>query len=151
MLDVGCGPGFLGKRLAIAVGPTGRVEGLDPSPQVIDYARARAAPNVTYTVGGAQALSYDDECFDYVFSTLVLHHIPPQDRSQALRETYRVLKPAGGALIADIRPRHATRHGNSDVSTGHADISALLEEVGFRLAERGNRGHGIRYVTALRP
>jgi ubiquinone/menaquinone biosynthesis C-methylase UbiE len=151
VLDVGCGPGFLAKRLASVVGPAGRVEGIDPSQEVIDHARRRAAANTTFSVGDAQALPYEDQCFDYVFCTLVLHHLPREDRTQALREICRVLKPGGMVLIGDFRPRHGKRDGGSSPGSNDAEVSALLAGAGLQVIRLGDSGHGIRYFTALRP
>jgi ubiquinone/menaquinone biosynthesis C-methylase UbiE len=69
-------------------------------------ARARAvregsAERVRFTEGNAAALPFDDGSFDLVVSTLSLHHW--RDRTAALREIRRVLKPGGRAWIWDIR------------------------------------------------
>src|SRR5262249_25535240 len=42
-LDIGCGPGFLSCELAREVGPSGRIVGIDASPEMLEAARARAA------------------------------------------------------------------------------------------------------------
>src|SRR5215831_2307224 len=42
-LDIGCGPGFLSCELVREVGPSGRIVGIDASPEMLEAARARAA------------------------------------------------------------------------------------------------------------
>ena len=52
VLDVGCGTGFFATRLAAAVQPGGRVDGIDPSPPMIDYAAGRGDAHCVFTVAG---------------------------------------------------------------------------------------------------
>jgi ubiquinone/menaquinone biosynthesis C-methylase UbiE len=105
VLDLGCGPGALALRLARR-SPDRTVTGVDLSPAMVRMARARAvwegsAERVRFTEGNAAALPFDDGSFDLVVSTLSLHHW--RDRTAALREIRRVLKPGGRAWIWDIR------------------------------------------------
>src|SRR3984957_13445243 len=53
VLDVGSSNGYLATRLA-AAGPAIRVTGVDPAEPAIAYARRRARPGMTFTVGVAQ-------------------------------------------------------------------------------------------------
>ena len=47
VLDIGCGGGYLARLLAAAVGPAGRVTGVDPSAAAVRYAQRRAPDNRT--------------------------------------------------------------------------------------------------------
>jgi ubiquinone/menaquinone biosynthesis C-methylase UbiE len=113
ILDVGCGRGLLAigaaKRLK-----SGRVTGidiwnpLDLSGNTAEAAKANVklegvADKVRIEDGDARKLVYPDNNFDVVVSSLAIHNIPDHDeRSQAVREMCRVLKPGGKLMIYDI-------------------------------------------------
>mmetsp|Transcript_17605 Transcript_17605/g.59160 ORF Transcript_17605/g.59160 Transcript_17605/m.59160 type:complete len:311 (+) Transcript_17605:36-968(+) len=105
ILDVGCGPGYLVAQLAAAVGPEGRVEGVDPSEAMVRMARARATAEAAASSavhvgpGEAGALPYPDATFDAVVLSQVLLYVP--DVPAALREARRVLRPGGRLLICE--------------------------------------------------
>ena len=154
VLDIGCGGGYLARLLAAAVGPDGRVTGIDPSDTAVSYARRRAAANCTFRVGVAQDLDLPDRSFDVVTSTLAAHHIPEAARAAAFGEMFRVLRPGGALLAADFRPRgrrhtphalaSARRHGNA------VPLEELATVAGFRIEARGELPV-LRYVRAVRP
>src|SRR4051812_44880044 len=105
VLDVGCGTGSLAIVAAKQVGTTGRVVGIDPSPEMIDRAKAKARRKkvgVDFDVAWAQALPFHDASFDVVVSTVMLHHIPRAGREDALRKVRRVLKPTGRLVAIDF-------------------------------------------------
>ena len=77
---------------------------MDPAAAAIAYARRRALPAMTFTVGVAQNLDLPDSSFDVVTCTLALQHVPARKREAALREMYRVTKPGGRLLVADFDP-----------------------------------------------
>ncbi|WP_433556561.1 methyltransferase domain-containing protein [Pseudonocardia xinjiangensis] len=101
VLDVGSGPGYLLASIAEAVGPSGVVHGLDPSPAMHALATARTGgtPWVHLDEGDAVSLPYSDDTFDAVVSTQVYEYVA--DISGALGELRRVLRPGGRALILD--------------------------------------------------
>ena len=105
VLDIGCGGGYLARLLAAAVGPAGRVTGVDPSEAAVRYARRRAAANCTFRVGVAQDLDLPDRSFDVVTSTLAAHHIPEAARAAAFGEMFRVLRPGGRSAPRFVRWR----------------------------------------------
>jgi SAM-dependent methyltransferase len=101
VLDIGSGPGYLAVSMARAVGPTGAVHGVDPSPAMNAIARARGAdiPWLRIDDGDALALPYSDDTFDVAVSTQVYEYVA--DVPRALGELRRVLRPGGRALILD--------------------------------------------------
>lgn len=133
-LDIGCGPGDLVTALADRVGAHGSVLGVDPAPQMIDYATARTArPHCRFEVGAAQDLTVPDASLDVITSTFVMHHIPQARRDDALANMYRMLRPGGTLLLADTHvsgpvlptlirfmSRSAARR-TGDTAAGHTD------------------------------
>jgi arsenite methyltransferase len=113
ILDVGCGRGLLligaAKRLK-----TGKATGVDIwsqedlSKNSADAAKANAklegvSERVRIENGDARKLVYPDNNFDVVMSSLAIHNISDVDeRAQAIRQMWRVLRPGGRLLIFDI-------------------------------------------------
>jgi len=97
VLDVACGTGVLSRVVAEAVGPAGSVTGLDVDPGMLTIA-ARAAPGISWHRGVAENLPFRDATFDAVVSQFGLMFF--QDRSLALREMWRVLRPGGRMAVA---------------------------------------------------
>jgi SAM-dependent methyltransferase len=90
VLELGCGTGYFTRELARS---GAEVVAIDVSPELLEIARANfPAPNVQYQIENAYALSYEDAVFDSVVGSSVLHHL---EIEEALRDIYRVLKPAG--------------------------------------------------------
>src|SRR3972149_4033443 len=103
ILDVGTGPGYLPLEI-VKRGESITIVGIDATPRMIQFASRRAeaaglAHRLTFLVGNAYSLMFDDDSFDMVISTGVLHAW--KDPVRALGECYRVLKPGGVAWILD--------------------------------------------------
>jgi arsenite methyltransferase len=100
VIDIGCGPGFLCQSIAAAVGPTGRVVGIDISDDMIDFAtRHKGSETIEYRVGSATALPFEAAQFDVAVSAQVIEYLA--DANAALREIARVVRPGGRAFIVD--------------------------------------------------
>lgn len=101
VLDIGTGPGFVANAIADAVGPAGRVLGVDISEPMLQLARKRCAakPWVELQSGNANQLPAADNTFDIAISVQVYEYLA--DVLPALTEMYRVLRPGGrGAIIS---------------------------------------------------
>lgn len=97
--DLGCGPGYLTRELAAAVGPAGVVHGLDLGVQMVALAERRCAAhaNCRIEIGDARALPFPAGAFDALASIQVLEHVDQVE--VALAEMARVLRPAGRVVI----------------------------------------------------
>jgi ubiquinone/menaquinone biosynthesis C-methylase UbiE len=105
ILDVGCGTGGVTIPAKQCVGAAGRVAGIDPAPEMIAVAQHKAQRKgleIVFRIGVIEALPYPDASFDVVTSSLMMHHLPAHVQVKGLAEIYRVLKPGGRLLIADL-------------------------------------------------
>ena len=140
-LDVGCGTGTLAMDAQRRVGKTGFVAGIDPGARQIAYAQAKATRRnlpIEFRVGVIEQLPYPDQSFDVVFSTLMMHHLPPVTKRQGLAEIARVLKPEGRLVIADFSRKQDRRGRAARFHAGGSDVGALttfLKDAGFAQAQ----------------
>ena len=141
VLDVGCGTGTLTMEVARCVGRAGRVAGIDPGPQQIARARAKAARSnvpIEFLVGVIEQLPFPDQTFDVVLSTLMMHHLPAPLKRQGLAEIARVLKPGGRLVIADFKPKKERQGRAARFHAGGSsmdDLAALIKDAGFEHLE----------------
>jgi ubiquinone/menaquinone biosynthesis C-methylase UbiE len=102
VLDIACGTGLVSFEAARAVGPRGRVLGIDLSERMIDAAERRARDlslsSCIFSRMDAETLALPDASFDVVLCALGLMYMP--DPEQALREMSRVLRPGGRLSLA---------------------------------------------------
>lgn len=145
VLDLGCGVGGPGLRLAAHTGA--RVTGVSISEEQIKTANRLAAESgladrAVFQHGDAMKLPFADESFDAVMALESFCHMP--DRQQVLTEVSRVLVPGGRLVLTDVferAPRKAVRHPGIDkfcrsLMSTMADIDdyvALLHRSGLRL------------------
>jgi SAM-dependent methyltransferase len=102
VVDVGCGGGVLVRDLAAR---GARVTGVEISEEQLAAAVANDGESgARYVVGLAQRLPLSDESADVVVFMRALHHVPPGEMLEALREAGRVLRGRGAVYIAEPLP-----------------------------------------------
>jgi SAM-dependent methyltransferase len=123
VVDIGSGAGLDSLIAARMVGPTGRVVGIDMTPAMLDKARRAAVEagldHVEFREGYGEALPVPDGWADVIISNGVFNLMP--DKSAALAEMVRVLKPNGRLQIGDIlvqKPVPESAKSNIDLWTG---------------------------------
>jgi ubiquinone/menaquinone biosynthesis C-methylase UbiE len=141
VLDVGCGTGTLALTVQRRVGATGRVVGIDPGPQQIARAHAKAARHhvpIEFQIGVIEQIAFPDQTCDVVLSTLMMHHLPAGLKRQGLAEIARVLKPGGRLVIADFTRPEGHRDRPRRVGAGGSnlgDLVTLVQDAGFAQVE----------------
>ena len=143
VLDIGSGAGIDCLIAAAKVGPSGKVIGLDMTPEMIERARRNAkeagAHQVTFRLGEAEQMPVEDASVDWLISNCVINLSP--DKPAVFREIARVLRPGGRISISDIVADDLPEavRGSRDAWTGclagaisEAAYLKGLEEAGLR-------------------
>jgi ubiquinone/menaquinone biosynthesis C-methylase UbiE len=106
VLDIGCGTG----RFPINLSSLTRCSlfGLEPSREMLREAFLKSRYNVVWIQGDGQKLPFQNEMFDCVYLTFVLHHIENKDLT--LQEIYRVLKKRAKCVILTTSRSEMKRH-----------------------------------------
>lgn len=144
VLDLGSGAGFDAFLAARAVGATGRVIGVDMTPEMLSKARANARKGgyaqVEFRLGEIEALPVADASVDVVISNCVINLCP--DKRPVYREAYRALRPGGHLAVSDVVAREelpddvkrdlSLYSGCLAGATVLSELREILEEAGFQ-------------------
>lgn len=143
VLDLGSGAGFDSFLAQRAVGPTGRVIGVDMTVEMVSKARANAKnasySNVEFRLGEIEALPVADSTVDVIISNCVINLCP--DKRPVYSEAFRVLKPGGRIAVSDVVARTelsekiqqdlALHSGCLAGATLESELKSILTEAGF--------------------
>jgi SAM-dependent methyltransferase len=142
VLDLGAGGGFDSFLAARAVGPTGKVIGVDMTPDMVTLARANArkvnATNVEFRLGEIEHLPVADNTVDVILSNCVINLSP--EKHAVFEEAFRVLRVGGRLAISDvvaIAPMPDELKHEAGAVCGCIGGAAPLEDVRAMLARAG--------------
>jgi arsenite methyltransferase len=145
VLDLGSGSGFDCFLAMRQVGPTGRVIGVDMTPDMVSKARSAAehdkCENVEFRLGEIEHIPVADNSIDVIISNCVINLSP--DKSQVFRDAYRVLKLGGRIAVSDVVATReipkAIKH-DMDKHAGCVSGAALVSEIETMLLDAGFSG-----------
>src|SRR4029077_873035 len=156
VIDLGSGAGvdcFLASR---RVGPSGRVIGIDMTPEMVERARAlgRAGeyPNVEFRLGEIEHLPVADAQADVVLSNCVINLVA--DKAAVYREAFRALRPGGRLAISDVvatRPIPESARNDPERWSSCSSGALLVEEVRRLLGAAGFVDVDVQVRTEERP
>jgi SAM-dependent methyltransferase len=153
VVDLGAGAGFDCFLAAQKVEKSGRIIGVDMTPEMIDKARQNAEKggyeNVEFRLGEIEHLPVADNAADVVISNCVINLAA--DKAQVLKEAYRVLKPAGRIAISDLallKELPPEIRASVEVYTGCIGGAILIDEYRRAVAAAGFREVKFEVKTA---
>lgn len=142
VLDLGAGGGFDCFIAAHQVGPSGKVIGVDMTPDMVTLARNNArkvnANNVEFRLGEIEHLPVADSSVDVILSNCVINLSP--EKGAVFTEAFRVLKPDGRLAISDVvatGPIPAELQNQAAALAGCVAGAAPIDEVRALLKRAG--------------
>lgn len=167
ILDVGCGTGSLTLLIAQRLQGAGEAVGLDAAPRMIEIARHKAQRRqlpARFLTGVAEQLPFPEASFDLVVNSMFTHHLDTELKKRAFAEMFRVLRPGGGLVTADVdRPTTLTGRllgwgaryllvQRELVDNLRGELPAMMNAAGFRAVRRRDHVYGlVSFFSAMRP
>ncbi len=132
VLEIGCGPGYSLPELATAVGSSGRVYGIDLSPEMVARARRRVERSgrgdwIELALGDAAALPFAPDSCDAVFMSFVLELFDTPEIPLVLAECRRVLRPGGRVCVVALSLEGGPNRLRTWYEWGHRRWPTLLD------------------------
>jgi SAM-dependent methyltransferase len=167
VLDLGSGAGLDAFMAAEAVGETGKVIGVDMTPEMVQKAKDNAenigAKNTEFRLGEIENLPVEDESVDVIISNCVINLAP--DKAKVFLEAFRVLRPGGRLMVSDmviIKPLPEEVRESIHSYTGcvagavpESDYLDLIRKAGFeqvKVVEKSGSGYvASAKVEAFKP
>ena len=160
VLDIGCGTGTLTILAKQRLGERSEVVGLDASDEMLAVARRKAADkqlSVEFHFAPVEKMPFEDDHFETVLSSLMLHHLPRETKREGIMEIARVLKPGGRftAVDFDLQRKNLLGRilwaiiGSEMIKNNLGLVQRIMEEAGFNEIKRGASGYPfIHFLTA---
>ena len=156
VLDLGSGGGFDAFIAGRKVGATGRVIGVDMTPEMLAKARRNTASycketgldNVEFRLGEIEHLPVADNSVDAIISNCVINLSP--DKPQVWREMARVLKPGGRVAVSDmalLKPLPTEVLKLVEALVGCVAGAVLVSDTGYMAKEAGLTGINLKVKT----
>lgn len=102
VLDVGCGHGLI-HPLMLKRKAGLNISGVDVASTVIEKAK-ETNPAVNYRAYDGKRLPFGDNSFDVVYTICVMHHVPPAEWLDFIKEMKRVTRPGGQVIVFEHNP-----------------------------------------------
>lgn len=163
VVDLGSGGGFDCFLASKAAGDTGKVIGIDMTPDMLSKARKNAETggysNTEFRLGEIEHLPVADNSVDVIISNCVINLSP--NKSQVFKDAFRILKPGGRLAISDIvasteLPEHIKKDlqlysgcmaGASLVS----ELEAMMQQAGFESVKIAPKDESRKFIKAWAP
>lgn len=136
--DIGCGTGYFSRRFAKAVGPTGKVYGVEIQQEFIDMLKERCAQesitNVTPILGTETDPLLPEASCDWLFLSDVYHEF--QKPQEMLAAMLKALKPGGRVCLVEYRLLGDTaKHIKAEHRMSVKQVLAEWQPAGFELVD----------------
>lgn len=145
ILDIGCGTGELTRLIAdhLDAGHGGVSIGIDAAAKMIRVAdKKRGGPACRFETAAAESLPFGEGSFDGAVSSLFFHHVDLELKQQAFAEAFRVIKPGGKLIVADMhRPTTLLGALISHMSRWFFLQPEIGENIAFPLTLNGIEGN----------